>query len=226
MAAVKTYPKIGAKAWATLRLKAQSAPSTRFSAGAVAALLGMGSPQSASDNVVGPMRRLGLIDDEGGLLPRGNKWRVDSTYPEACSEIINELYPDDLKSLTAADGSPDRGQVLAWFNHQGFGQSNARQMAATYLLLSDPTPPEVPGPSEGGRDRASTPRSRARRIPASAAEPRQIPVVEHVDDGGDGRRSEGRSPSLHVDVQIHIPAAASAEQIDQIFSSMAKHLYK
>lgn len=33
------------------------------------------------------------------------------------------------------------------------------------------------------------------------------------------------APSLHVDVQIHIDATASAEQIDQIFSSMAKHLY-
>ena len=33
------------------------------------------------------------------------------------------------------------------------------------------------------------------------------------------------APTVHVDVQIHIPAAATAEQIDQIFGSMAKHLY-
>ncbi|MGD9889932.1 MAG: hypothetical protein AB7R89_04855 [Dehalococcoidia bacterium] len=32
------------------------------------------------------------------------------------------------------------------------------------------------------------------------------------------------SPSVHVDVQIHIDPSASAEQIDQIFSSMARHL--
>ena len=32
-------------------------------------------------------------------------------------------------------------------------------------------------------------------------------------------------PSLHIDVQVHIDASASAAQIDQIFSSMAKHLY-
>ena len=32
-------------------------------------------------------------------------------------------------------------------------------------------------------------------------------------------------PGLHVDIQVHIDSAASAEQIDLIFASMAKHLY-
>lgn len=32
-------------------------------------------------------------------------------------------------------------------------------------------------------------------------------------------------PQLHIDIQIHISSDASAKQIDQIFSSMAKHLY-
>jgi len=33
-------------------------------------------------------------------------------------------------------------------------------------------------------------------------------------------------PSLHIDIQIHISPDAKPEQIEQIFSSMAKHLYK
>lgn len=37
--------------------------------------------------------------------------------------------------------------------------------------------------------------------------------------------SNGGNPSLHIDVQIHISSEASAEQIDQIFASMSKHLY-
>ena len=32
-------------------------------------------------------------------------------------------------------------------------------------------------------------------------------------------------PSVHIDVQIHIDSNASPEQIDQIFASMARHLY-
>lgn len=32
-------------------------------------------------------------------------------------------------------------------------------------------------------------------------------------------------PAVHIDVQIHISPESSAEQIDKIFESMAKHLY-
>jgi len=33
------------------------------------------------------------------------------------------------------------------------------------------------------------------------------------------------TPSVHIDIQIHISPEASPDQIDQIFKSMAKHLY-
>lgn len=32
-------------------------------------------------------------------------------------------------------------------------------------------------------------------------------------------------PALHIDIQVHIDAKSSAEQIDHIFASMARHLY-
>jgi Family of unknown function (DUF5343) len=43
-----------------------------------------------------------------------------------------------------------------------------------------------------------------------------------------GAASPGRDapgPTLHIDMQIHISPEASADQIDRIFASMAKHLY-
>lgn len=33
------------------------------------------------------------------------------------------------------------------------------------------------------------------------------------------------NPSIHIDLQIHVSPEATSEQIDQIFKSMAKHLY-
>jgi hypothetical protein len=33
-------------------------------------------------------------------------------------------------------------------------------------------------------------------------------------------------PGVHIDVQIHVAADAKPEQIDQIFASLAKHLYQ
>ncbi len=34
-----------------------------------------------------------------------------------------------------------------------------------------------------------------------------------------------QSPSVHIDIQIHISPEATADQIDQVFKSMSKHLY-
>jgi hypothetical protein len=42
----------------------------------------------------------------------------------------------------------------------------------------------------------------------------------------EGRINTAAELSIHVDVQIHISADASLEQIDQIFASIATHLYK
>ena len=39
---------------------------------------------------------------------------------------------------------------------------------------------------------------------------------------GDGTST----PSLHIDIQVHISPDSTPEQIDKIFESMAKHLYK
>lgn len=38
-------------------------------------------------------------------------------------------------------------------------------------------------------------------------------------------QSPTRQPSLHIDIQIHISPEAAPDQIEQIFASMAKHLY-
>lgn len=36
---------------------------------------------------------------------------------------------------------------------------------------------------------------------------------------------EPKRPALHIDIQVHIDPTSSAEQIDQIFASMARHFY-
>ena len=65
----------------------------------------------------------------------------------------------------------------------------------------------------------------------SAQNPIELPKEENVTDtevpvGGNEKivRVTDR-PALHIDIQVHIDPTSSAEQIDQIFASMAKHLY-
>ena len=99
MAEAAGYPKVPAKAWRVLRTRAATAPSTKFTPSTVAALLTMGSAASAQTSVVSPLQRLGLFDESGALTARGNKWRVDASYEDACWEILKDVYPDDLAAL-------------------------------------------------------------------------------------------------------------------------------
>ena len=218
------YPKVPAKAWRALRSRATAAPSTKFTPSTVAALMGMASPQSARDNTVSPMRKLGLIDDDGALTARGNKWRVDASYADACQEILDEVYPSDLSDLADGSGAPDPHLVKTWFDHRGFGGSNARQMAATYVMIASKQVPEIV---------ASEPKkASSKKVPAEKAESPTTGMTSTTDNSPANRTPEpskqtpGAGPNVHLDIQIHIPADASAEQIDQIFESMARHLYK
>lgn len=55
--------------------------------------------------------------------------------------------------------------------------------------------------------------------------PMHVPVTNGAPPPPRIAGPEGMSPSVHIDIQIHISAEASSDQIDQIFKSMAKHLY-
>ena len=223
------YPKMPAKAWSSLRARAAAAPSVKLNPANVAALLGMASPTSARDNVVTHLRRMGLIDDDGALTPRGNKWRIDASYPDACQEILEELYPDDLNILTDSDGSPDVQKVKTWFDHQGFGDSNARQMAATYVMVASK---RIPDPAMEST-KPSVPRATAKPAKKEAAEKTTATTTKGrvreatSDSGAASEVTQGSptGPNVHLDIQIHIPGDATADQIDQIFASMARHLY-
>lgn len=45
----------------------------------------------------------------------------------------------------------------------------------------------------------------------------KAPQTPHVPTAG--------GPEVHIDIQIHISPESTAQQIDKIFESMAKHLY-
>lgn len=215
------YPKIGQSPWAKLRVKAASAPSTKFNTSTVAALLGQ-TPVSATNNVVGPMQRLGLIDENGALTDLGNRWRNDGTYGEACQQIIDAVYPGDLAAFTDASGAPDRQQLIVWFRHHNYGESNARQMAATYAMIAEKKLPE----DATDREQRATPRVPRQRARSNAAE-----TVNVADASANGAATgplaapPPKRPELSLAIQVHIPVDATADQIDQIFASMAKHLY-
>ena len=186
--------------------------------------LGALTGDDGSPDTVSPMRRLGLIDEDGVLTDRGKKWRVDSSFADACQEILEEIYPEELGALTGDDGSPDAAQVKTWFSLQGFGDANARQMAATYVMVARKQLPESPG-ADSAKAKPKAPRAKkpAEKSPEQTATEKPLDVVVNEPAAPPAKADGG--PTVHLDIQIHIPADATPDQIDQIFSSMARHLY-
>ena len=110
--------------------------------------------------------------------------------------------------LSSSDIKPAAGVFVANLRYLGL----IRQISGTERVISlDQLLEETPEGNDG-----SPPET-----------PRPTPVAENapVAKGNGNAASATNRPALHIDIQVHIDPTSSAEQIDQIFASMAKHLY-
>ena len=70
MAEQTTYPSISEKNWWTIREKFKSSLPATASANYFKTLLTLGSEESVKSNVVTPMKRLGLIDENNNSISK------------------------------------------------------------------------------------------------------------------------------------------------------------
>lgn len=226
----KVFPYIPDSSWWKLRRKFQQAPPKGVvDSGFLASLLDITEPAAA--NLIGPLRAVGLIDEANKATDLTLAWRDDEQYRQATLDIITNVYPQGLMDV-APPPDPDRETVKKWFARTtGNGEAAVRRMTQFYMLLAAGDPAgadqqDRPAP----RAAAKAPDNRAAGVPArrAAAQPRAaaaavvnpIAVKENHPSG-----AQRQLPDVHIDVQVHIDPAATAEQIDQIFASMARHLY-
>jgi len=226
MATVETYPKISKKLWWLVRERLKKTVPTELTTLIVTALSPM-TDASARSNVISPLRDLGLLDDDNKPTSLAERWRHDDEYAAVCHEIRKNTYPNELiEAFNDADSS-QKEQIQRWFMKAGqVGESAARMYADTYLLLTqaDPTKAdEKPSPTNSPRAPKQSPKPKPKKsteinsptpttIPNAAIEESVVTTPRH------------RMPPIHIDVQVHISPDTSAEQIDRIFESMAKHL--
>lgn len=211
-----TYPVFSGSNWWKLRSKFKSAyPKGSITEEYLASVLGMQIGSVKNNGILSNLRALGLLDDENKCTDLANRWRLDDTYNSACEEIRNRVYPSEL-----IDIGTERSAVTAWFmNKSGAGESLAGKLTSLYLLVSLP---EIKEPSAKTK---STSKVSTDKIPKSENKTAKSPDPEVKNIDKETVSSAVPAPSMNINLQIHISAEASPEQIDQIFSSMAKHLY-
>lgn len=220
-----TYPSIPVKQWWQLRNKfKQSIPST-VTLGYLAAALSM-SEASAKANVLPAIVAFKIIDQDGKPTDRAKQWRDDEKYPEVCEQIRQEVYPDELVHALPPP-NPNRESVERWIAQKtGVGHAAAQKQALMYVVLCEATPQnKTDAPvATGKRNQSKPPRSTS--VKQAEAANTVLPAISAPAAPHERVVPSQSEPSLHIDIQIHIAADASGDQIDQIFASMAKHLYR
>lgn len=222
------YPMISEKSWWQLRNQFKKTIPSVVNVSYLKSLLSLNSDQSAR-NILAPLRQMGIIDADGKPQPRATDWRSDAKYPDVCSAIIAEIYPQELLDLFP-DTQVDNATAKSWFMDTcSLGDNAAGKITSTFSMLKS-------GQIKADADVTKTttapkkPRQISRRkvfwlimvpilflYPPMPAVDANAPIMPTV--------AASPTPSVHIDLQIHISPDASPDQIDSIFASMAKHLY-
>ena len=93
-----SYPKLGAKNWWALRSLFRRRVPAVVTPNYLATALSM-TELSAKTNVLGSFKKIGILGDEGKPTDLAYEWRDDKKYPDACKQIMDNQYPQELKDL-------------------------------------------------------------------------------------------------------------------------------
>lgn len=224
MAENNNYPQLPKAAYWSLRKFLNKRPSTALDGQIVASEINV--QVTAARQYIVEMSRLGILDEDGKLTELGHEWRHDDTYRAATNKILDNCYSAGLVAV-ASPGEAERAKVVNWFSKEGLGTGSAGNKAATYLMLAnDPilTAAEVTG-AKGSPTRK--PKASSSKPSQKAAQPEQVntPIVAGEDGVVPQQPRGSDSIPLNINLQIHISADASAEQINLVFEAMRRHLY-
>ncbi|MEW6614639.1 MAG: DUF5343 domain-containing protein [Thermodesulfobacteriota bacterium] len=178
-------------------------------------------PMSARTNVLPYLKDMGLIDNEGKTQELAKAWRDDEQYAEVCRKIRKEIYPDELIAAVP-NPSIDRSAAERWFaNHTGAGSAAVKRMAAIYTVISEGDVSKKLQ-KERQKERATTRKGTAKADKKKSAPSSTSQAIHPVPSLGD----TPALPGVNINLQIHISSDATPDQIDKIFESIAKHIYR
>lgn len=167
----------------------------------------IGFTSSNDGSLIGVLKVAQLIDSSQVPTPLWQKFR-GSEGPVALAEGIRTGYAELYGVYPDAHNRPNNDLENVFSQSSKAGKQAISKAVATFKNLA----------KEADFAKGSS--------TASPAEKHFEATTLHAPmEGKPPQRAGGAAPNLHIDVQVHISADASVEQIDQIFASMAKHLY-
>ena len=216
----KSFPMLPVSNWWKLREKFKQSIPGVVTDNYLATALDT-KPKSARANILPYLRIIGLIDDEGKTLDLAKAWRDDDQYEDVCKKIREKLYPKELLDAVP-NPNEDREAVERWFgNHTGSGKVAIRRMASFYILLF-----EADVSKKAGTSLKKSPKAKVDKIRKNQKNRYLDKEKAEKTESKSSPLSYMDAPGININLEIHISADATSDQIDKIFESMAKHIYK
>lgn len=213
MSAGTSYVQLPRNVWFGVWSILRKTPKRKLDEKALSAELGV--QPTAAKAYAKELVKLGILEDDFTPSELANRWRQDGTDQAIIREILDSVYPEELRDL-APIGDVDRDKVIRWFMNEGLGEGAAKNKTATYAMLAEGVDEEfTPTASKPTGKASSTPVPKGVKKASSKAQG----AAGHERDIGD----KAFKPEMAVNVQIHISADATGDQIDAIFSSMKKY---
>lgn len=209
------YPQIPSTVWWGLRNVLKRSPNATIDEKYLGVQLEV--QEVAARQYVSELKRVGLLTEDGKGTPLAARWRHDETYWSAVQELMKAAYPESLLQV-APPGEADRQKVISWFERDGLGSGTASNKAATYFLMSSATPGEAPTRNAGSE-------KAAKAVPAKSKQQTKPPGAAPSAERKSEQRQQGQLLPLNINMQIHISADATSEQIESIFAAMRRYLY-
>lgn len=129
-----SFPKIAESSWWKLRDLFKRKVPAIVTPTYLASALSMGEA-SANSNLIGPFKKIGIIDKDGKPTDLAYDWRDDHKYKQVCEKLIEEYYPQEIRDLFHSADS-DLQKLTNWFmSHARCGEPAAKMYARFYLLL-------------------------------------------------------------------------------------------
>lgn len=170
-------------------------------------LKSIGFTSSNDGSLLTIAKYIGFTDGSGVPTDTWRRYR-GAEHKTIMASALRSAYRELFEVYEDAQDRPDRDLEHFFSTRSSAGKQAIGKTVSTFKNLA------------ALADFAASPASTGPTVPTPKS-----PPVSGVSGAPTKPSDERVQPSLHIDIQIHIASDATSQQIDQIFASMAKHLY-
>ena len=124
-------------AWNEIRNKLEKGQADTITVDKLLSKIKSVKSKKTAQGCVTSMKYFGLIDESGNLTNRGIEWSNCSTYANACSQIIKDIYPNEIIDLLLDKNLENQEKADVLQQYGSFGKDGAIKNVRFFYTLAN-----------------------------------------------------------------------------------------